>query len=259
MSDNIYYHYTSLQACLGILESRCIWLSDYRFLNDKHELNRALELFLGFYPDDQSGALRRAIQWHNLTIYHCVLSLSRSPKILSQWRAYGDDGKGVALGFNADFLRHAKIDLISCHYEEHKRYAEEVADRYSTFAEEVLDARVKYQGENEFMAWIETQGDTFSSLVRNLIALKNPAFEEEQEFRAIIPATRDAIKLRTKDNLIIPYTEAKFWPDDEKSSYMHVVLPEIWLGPKSSDLNRVALMSGKHGYRIIEKYDCGYV
>ncbi len=259
MSDNIYFHYTSLQSCLGILESRRVWLSDYRFLNDKQELRRALDLFLACYPEAQRNALASAISWHDYANYHCVLSLSRSQKILSQWRAYADDGRGVALGFREQFLKFAKIDLVPCQYEEHEKYAKEIAERYSDFAEEVLVNREIHCAENDFMDWVDSRRDEFSKIICDLIALKNPAFEEEQEIRAVMPATREEIKLRVREHLIVPYVETQFWPGDERSTDMHVVLPDIWLGPKSNELNRIALMSGKYGYRYIQKYDCGYV
>ena len=35
--DNLYYHYTSMESCYNIITSRQIWMTDYRFLNDKNE------------------------------------------------------------------------------------------------------------------------------------------------------------------------------------------------------------------------------
>jgi hypothetical protein len=36
----IYYHYTTITGCLGILKSQSIWLTDHQFVNDKHEIKK---------------------------------------------------------------------------------------------------------------------------------------------------------------------------------------------------------------------------
>lgn len=258
MNSPIYYHYTSIPSCLSILSSRRVWLTDYRFLNDKHELTRALALFLQHLGGEHQAAMERAMLWHDLAHHHCVLSLSRSQRILSQWRAYAADGKGVAMGFRQQFLEYAKIELVPCIYEDHERYAEEIAHRHECFVSEVYAARQEYRGENTFMAWIEENHRGFAAIVRDLIALKNPAFTEEQEVRAVIPVDREQIRVRAREDLLIPYTEAEFWPADESTSSMHVVVPEIWLGPKCDELNRTALRAALQGVCNIERYDCGY-
>jgi hypothetical protein len=33
------YHYTNFESLKGILESRCLWLTNYRYLNDSSEIN----------------------------------------------------------------------------------------------------------------------------------------------------------------------------------------------------------------------------
>jgi hypothetical protein len=38
------YHYTSLDALLGIVESQSVWLTDYSYLNDKRELVHGVEI-----------------------------------------------------------------------------------------------------------------------------------------------------------------------------------------------------------------------
>ena len=49
-----------------------------------------------------SGKLTAAAQWF-------VCCFSRTDKDLGQWRAYGDDGKGYAIGFDAKVLENAFI------------------------------------------------------------------------------------------------------------------------------------------------------
>lgn len=258
MDRPVYYHYTSIPACLSILSTRSVWLTDHRFLNDKHELVHALEKLLVHFPAEEQSALKRALMWHQVANHHCVLSLSRSPSILSQWRAYADDGRGVAIGFDEQFLKFAKIELTPCAYEDHDRYAGELAMKYAALAREALEVQYEGPAEDDFIKWSDTKYKEWCSLVRDLIALKNPAFAEEQEVRAVIPVMKDHIKLRTRGDLIIPYTEAQFWRPDERQAHMFVVVPEIWLGPRCRELNTVALATLMN-FCMIQRFDCGYV
>ena len=41
---NVLYHYTSLSGLLGIIENKCIWASDIRYLNDSNEFSYTIEL-----------------------------------------------------------------------------------------------------------------------------------------------------------------------------------------------------------------------
>lgn len=253
-----YYHYTSVSGCLGIIKSRSIWLTDYRFLNDKLELRQGINSFLSRLPDDKKNSFERAFQWHDMQNHHCVFSLSHSPDILSQWRAYASDGEGIALGLNRTFLEHAGLSLVECRYENHEDYASELVSKHEDFLDEVHNASNLHVAENSFMDWIRSNSSGFYEIIEDLIALKNPAFSEEKELRAIWskPMRDEAIKMREARNLIIPYVEAEIWPDEDKE-YLSVVIPEIWLGPKCNDLNRMSLLAMNIGN--IKRHDCGYI
>jgi hypothetical protein len=259
MSNAIYYHYTTVAGGHGIVRSRRVRLTDYRFLNDKRELKQGYTHFVAALPEHLRASFERAFLWHDQLNYHCVLSLSRSPRILSQWRAYADDATGLALGFSEKFLNFAKIRLVPCQYESHESYALSLVQKHLPLVESTYKARKKYVGENEFMEWIHEQRQDFYSLVEDLIALKNPAFVEEQEVRAIRSVDYKEVLTRVSGQVIVPYIEANFWEEDEALSHMVVVIPEIWLGPKCSELNMVGVRAINFGVCSINRYDCGYV
>lgn len=256
-----YYHYTTVAGCLGIINSRSIWMTDYRFLNDKLELRQGLKSFLSQIPSGQRKSFERAFQWHDMWNHHCVFSLSRSPEILSQWRAYASDGNGMALGLTSKFLEHAGLSLVECRYEDHDAYAAELIPKHQDFVESVHNASELHRAENSFMDWVRTNSFGFYKLIADLIALKNPAFSEEKELRAIWsrPMGDTSIKMRESRNLIIPYVEAKIWPDDEEKNSLFVVIPEIWLGPKCSELNKLSILAMNIGMCMPYRHDCGYV
>ena len=259
MSDNIYYHYTTVFGAHEIIHSRRIWLTDYRFLNDKQELRQGFLHFVDVLPEKLRDSFLNAFHWHNELNHHCVLSLSRSPKILSQWRAYSDDATGFALGFSEQFLNFYKIKLIPCQYESHESHAAAMAIKYLPLVESIYEARQEFRAENEFANWVHDHRNDLYSLVGDVISIKNPAFIEEQEIRAVLCAKLGEAKTRVSGQVVIPYLEVNFWDDTEPRSSMNVILPEIWLGPKSSELNQTGIQAMFLGICNIKRYDCGYV
>ena len=164
-----------------------------------------------------------------------------------------------SVGGNKKFLNFAKNQLVPCQYESHESYALTLVQKHLQLVEATHQARRKCLGENEFMAWIHEQRQDFYSLVEDLIALKNPAFIEEQEVRAIRCVEYKEVLTRVSGQVIVPYVEANFWEDDEALSFMAVVIPEIWLGPKCSELNMTGVRAINLGICRINRYDCGYV
>lgn len=259
MSNSIYYHYTTIAGCHSIIESGKVWFSDHRFLNDKYELNHGLSALLNHLEKTKKMSFKEAFIFHLLHTHHCVLSLSKYPKILSQWRAYAADGTGVAIGFSEQFLNFADINLVECKYEDCEAFTENLATKYRPFIDLVHQAGLVGTKDN-FIHWITQHTAEFTEVVVDLMKLKNPAFNEEHEMRAIWSRNYgSSVKMRLSGQLMIPYIEAELWGTDEKSliNKEHVI-HEIWLGPKCDNRNETALRALCIPYCHIEKYDCGY-
>lgn len=255
------YHYTTVSGCLGIIESQSIWLTDHRFLNDKHELQQGLKSFLEHIPEESRTAIKEALSYHEMWNHTCVFSLSRSPTILSQWRAYADDGTGIALGFSSSILDFMKLAVVDCQYDDHQEYAAKLVQKHQQFIETVRGAYHRLFTQGRFVKWVNERHEIFYPIIHDLIALKNPAFSEEGELRAIWsrPAGHKDIRMRSARNLVIPYVQARVIPDYEDRDALYVAIPELWLGPKCSDLNRSSLLSMRLGMISIRRHDCGYV
>jgi len=114
-SSPIVYHYCSLEAFLAIIQSKCLRLSDINTMNDSHEMHWAYsklaeaansiaefdEIFLEEFDDVFSK-----LQLSSLPLIAC---LSKDGDVLSQWRAYADDGAGVALGLDTALLKKLSV------------------------------------------------------------------------------------------------------------------------------------------------------
>jgi Protein of unknown function (DUF2971) len=124
----VLWHYTSFSGLKGIVDSRNIFASDIRFLNDSQELIHAKFLLeeiadyekkqlteaasLNEIPPIVGNALRREIQWlfeagplHSNLLQVFVACFSGAKDQLSQWRGYSYGTSGVSIGFDLREIR----------------------------------------------------------------------------------------------------------------------------------------------------------
>jgi len=115
----VLYHYTSAEGLLNIIDSGKFWATHYRFLNDPEEILYSFKLFdrlflenspkrLSFFAnnvDEESGLIignyhlmytgqRGVIPEYE----YYITGFSEEKDLLSQWRGYGDNGEGFAIG-----------------------------------------------------------------------------------------------------------------------------------------------------------------
>ena len=135
----IVYHYCDIDTFYNIITKKAIRLSDVTKSNDYMEVmwvtqyikDVFMEIFdsvqTRYFKNNYSSEIFEELVEHyqadffdiTKSIYsHYVCCFSAAGgDILSQWRGYADDGKGVAVGFDGDLLSTiglpAKDDLIS--------------------------------------------------------------------------------------------------------------------------------------------------
>lgn len=104
------YHYTTQKGILGIVTRREMWATQVHFLNDKNEvfltfklLERELKKQAGQVQTPAIKAVLNDIRRNLPRIdqgHICIASFCEEKDLLSQWRGYGNLGKGYAIGFN---------------------------------------------------------------------------------------------------------------------------------------------------------------
>jgi hypothetical protein len=113
----IIYHYTDDIGLKGILQNGHLWLTDVFDLNDPSELKHGIGLSKAYFSelwggemilDEFSDTFAKIVNdgIENIANFF-VCSFSREKDDLGQWRAYADDGRGYAIGFNAHSLEQA--------------------------------------------------------------------------------------------------------------------------------------------------------
>lgn len=116
---SIIYHYTDDVGLRGILETGCIWLTDIFNLNDPSELSHGFSQVVNimnskaFHGPPPSKLFAQQVEAFltqggiGAAAHYFVGSFSSTGDDLGQWRAYADNGRGYALGFDAKELEKA--------------------------------------------------------------------------------------------------------------------------------------------------------
>lgn len=110
------YHYSDSSTLIKILESKVLWLSDTLKMNDPGEYTAGFEIvksvFIKNYPAHLDWLERNHFLGAEKKTLLLSCSFSKHKDDLGQWRAYGDDGKGVAIGFSPEIIKESNtIDI----------------------------------------------------------------------------------------------------------------------------------------------------
>lgn len=173
---NIIYHYCSMEALLGILDSGRIWLSDINATNDSLEgvwLDSKLQmLHQGINKDSELPQHYKEFKQGNPHIF--ISCFTEEDDILSQWRGYGDDGKGVAIGFLVNRFcvacenENSMLSLNQVIYDDSLQFGN-IAALFRAYETEEFDEKYR----------------VLESLYLLSTVSKNRAFAEEKEWRII--------------------------------------------------------------------------
>ena len=117
----VLYHYCSMQTFYNIIKNKSVWLSDLSKTNDSKELiwlKGIVEKNLIPRVDEEIKKKSNPTdEWNEWTVTKQLLEnayfgtlcwgfcLSEKEDDLGQWRGYGDDGAGIAIGFEYDRLK----------------------------------------------------------------------------------------------------------------------------------------------------------
>jgi len=112
------YHYTDDMGLRGILESGRLWLTDIFNLNDPSELKHGLEISIKLLEENTTVNPPEVGEFFKQVVrilrgqvdpiaHYFVCCFSDAGDDLGQWRAYADNGRGYALGFDGNTLRQA--------------------------------------------------------------------------------------------------------------------------------------------------------
>ncbi|WP_434282209.1 DUF2971 domain-containing protein [Clostridium botulinum] len=211
------YHYCSLETFIAIISSKCLRLSDLSKSNDYMERKWIMNILeegldKSFKDEGIIINLREKYRYGNDVNNHIdyllemlrdevtqpsyITCFSRKGDLLSQWRAYGDDGRGVSIGFDSKLLY--KVD--SCKndiyiedvlYDKEEQIAGVHLAVYNalTYMKDLFELEQNtYRVSDDFNKYFIEEFDAFCEVICDELAIlscymKNPVFKEEDEVR----------------------------------------------------------------------------
>lgn len=250
-SEDLIYHYCDANTFCSICTNKKIWFNDLFSMNDYLEMywgysiweKAATRLLPEVGKDflDEIDKIIHSAGYKGLLIASCF---SLNGDVLSQWRAYTNDGNGYAIGFLAEDLIKLPVRPLKVLYEEEKQIKESIVAikaLYKIFKSTSNDEKSRFN-ELAFLFGYD------------LSAFKNPAFSEEQEIRLIhlldfepsngflklfdaggtyfgMEKEGEEIKYRIKQNIPTPYIELDFTNKGQINP-----IKEVIIGPKNEVL-----------------------
>ncbi len=252
------FHYCSNTTLTSIVSSKEIWASQLTLSNDAMEGKWVREVFRHYCEEKGMSA---PVQNDLLTHLDFVIEMaayagfcmSEEGDLLSQWRAYSDNGAGVSIGFNKEYfetlgnLRRDRGDTFSAHLtnieynitEQKKLIAEHTDEIIKLVEDGALRFPSLLATEEDQKAWrkkFQSMGLRFIFYYFSLFRMKNPAFAEEREWRIISHVFKfrdnnidDLAKMEFRPQLdrIMPFTRIPLEPLSQPS------ITEIVLGPRN--------------------------
>jgi len=221
----ILWHYTTFAGFQGIINSKKIWATEYRFLNDREEFKHAKKLALEVIDEESElphklfsprDLLRRSVElafntgpFDEKRLRLMVASFSERGDQLSQWRGYSGNSTGVSIGLDLRGLRppadtQPLVTFAPCVYSEEKKRTllKAVFEHFRTGLQEWEDSIIAAA------AWKAHEGKRFEprrsrklnhmtsrrqwalliDLLRIGPLLKDRRFSEEREWRLVLPS-----------------------------------------------------------------------
>lgn len=180
--NEIIYHYCDANAFMSITQNRELWFSDVFAMNDFQEMHWGYGVFeaaasqlLEEIPREFIDQINIVVHGTGNNILPLICCFSRDGDVLSQWRAYAQDGKGYAIGFDATELSNLPARSLRIVYEKNAQL---------DYIKNWIRALYDVEKQDNF-----SYSDDFYMAVTHfaidLCSLKNPGFREELEVRLV--------------------------------------------------------------------------
>jgi hypothetical protein len=266
------FHYCSSENFLSILRQRQIIASSLTLSNDTMEgkwIEKILSELCAIDSDltEHKNELVNLFKSAGQLFSGFGFCLSEAGDLLSQWRGYADNGSGVSIGFNPEYLTriiqgkgHISLQRIIYDEVQQKEFLKPLIDLIKKYVMGgALEPKV---GSTPLsIAKIMQIDDAYASLRQTLLfatpdiyKLKNPAFSEEKEWRVLdrrinIGARPNApeIAFKARGDRISPITIYDLKGIDVPA------ISEVFLGPKHiTPISVVADALSKFGFENVK-------
>ncbi len=223
MGEEYLYHYTNANALISIVAHRCLWASEYSYLNDGLEGKLIPNILETMVKHPEVFSTKKSNEKYTTALLHqlrhlktfFLASFSTRSNMLAQFRMYCPPAGGYVVGFPRSFLASAGA-LVDVEYNRdgHIRWCRDFFDRYVQAAMR-LDAPEKDAERLNYDvmcdgAWVEER-------THKGIACKSDEFSAEREVRLLYKKSGPIqvnVRATSNGSLFIPYVEIPL-PNEE--------------------------------------------
>lgn len=274
------FHYCSNFAFLSILQERQIILSELTLSNDTLEGRWAKRIFSQLCSEDSVLAEhveKLSSNFDFLTEFASAMGfcLSEDGDLLSQWRGYADNGAGLSIGFNKEYLEKIRslndggtLQRVIYQHDEQKAELSQVMSEIKKqvglgafkplftggllMTTPVSEADKKQITEASQALWM-----SYLFAIPHLYTFKNPAFREEREWRLVyfLTSSKGSISTNALGDLSFRATHDRVVPTRRVSLVDNDVpiIRKVVLGPKNITPEKVITAAlVKNGFRDVD-------
>lgn len=283
------YFYCNNQVFTNIIRQKEIWLSDMNYSNDYAEIIGFAKPLIDIFKEciieckdilkeagySSEECMQKIIKVYESqvnnklrTLYCLAICFSRRRDDLSQWRAYGSEGKGFAIGFNEEALiktanSHKLLSFKEICYDKSTK-TQHITAYTKNIIHEIQGFIVKNKGESDLFSMKGAFSHFISPKLDDILKYapfyKNEDFRAEDEVRLAYVRTIFAkqfydleansflnkIDCRVSEDKIIPYLSLPLINDTK-------LFDEIIIGPcNGTTLETLHVFLARHG--IITKH-----
>jgi hypothetical protein len=223
------YHYTSLETAVKILNSFEMWCTNVSFSKDTSEGVHGQGVIDTICTRDPDLLLEGARQLVADEIEGYATSFCAKPDELTQWREYGSNGRGVAIGVDAEVLSSRTNVAFSRIEYDPARQGKLVKNILNVFRARMVSAKSRPHRLRRLAAALT------ESLVVVRAMLKDPSYHTELEYRLLDALPKDprrhdtALEYFQRGSRSVPF----FRVDLRASTAAGATQPirEVWVGP----------------------------
>lgn len=195
----VLFHYCSPDSLLAILEFRTLRLTDVSEMNDALELRWGVQVLeqeiarREGLPEPVVQALLGAVDEVENGSVALACCFSTQGDVLSQWRAYADNGAGFSIAIDPKELSPFPVKFLEVSYDpsaQQNHVSSAIDELVELYEDDFVGATLINSGQEEdesFAAMSVLKKLEFYALyaIAQLLGFKNPAFSEESEVRLL--------------------------------------------------------------------------
>lgn len=187
------YHYCTFRTFESIIENKELWLSDLLKSNDYTEGKIILNALRNMYAEDERLNPHFDFLWgstlHNLSVFS-VFGICMTPNgdFLNQWNGYGDQGRGVSIGFDKEIFESYSLNAGKpAGLREVKYGSEEAKEFLNNKIEKLVNLTQDPLNMDLTTAWMigDPIGAWVMYVLADLFEYKDIAFAVEEESRLL--------------------------------------------------------------------------